>query len=110
MSDVTLQVGDGERLLEDIRSISTTGQCTHGSQVARVTTLRLYHEHPRLGAGRRLLYTTADLNSHMLNRSDLTHTKHLTDTQFICLLADRILLLHCIHNKVSLPKHIAITS
>jgi len=60
--DITLQVGDAERFLEDVGSVSAAGEGAHGCQVARVAALGLDNEHAGLGARRRLLDTAADLH------------------------------------------------
>jgi len=50
VGDVTLKVGNGERLFKDVRGVSATGQGTHCGQVTAVTTLRLNDEHTGLGS------------------------------------------------------------
>jgi len=50
-----LKVSNAELFLKDIRSISSSSQCTQRRQVTAVTSHRLDNKHTILGARRRLL-------------------------------------------------------
>jgi len=87
--DITLEVCDGELFLEDVGSVGTASNGTHGCQVATVATLGLNDKDSRLGSRCRLLYTAADLRTNENQSNKISDYPHPISAAFNTLTASQ---------------------